>query len=119
MTYEPEIFDGEKGFDDAQLAFAGTADPSRLIHAVACGWHHTSISQYEGAFCVVQTGSALEELVGDVVEVKHGTRTALVYCVGTSRALITPISLSRPAFIRIAQLYLSDVRVLAQAVTRG
>lgn len=111
---EPEILDGMRGWTGAQRAFAGVVDPARPRYVLDVGWYDTGIDDNEGAFCMVRTGSPLEELVGDVVHVRRGTRSGLVYCVGAA-SIATDLALARPAFLRFGPLSDETFRAVAQA----
>jgi hypothetical protein len=115
---ELEVLDGLRAWDEAQAAFQGTLDTTRTRWLVDLGWYDTSIDDREGAFAMVQQGSDLEEMVGDVVRVDYGSKVAYVYMLGGAD-LSAPMSLSRPAYFRLAMLSVATIPVAVQPVKRA
>jgi hypothetical protein len=115
---EPEILDGMRGWIGSQRALAGVPDPTRARRVLDVGWYDTGLDDHEGAFCMARAGSALEELVGDVVQVQWRKRTGLLYCVGAA-AIPTDLALSRPAYLRFAALADETFRAVVQAVIQA
>jgi hypothetical protein len=72
-------------------------------------WHHTTLDEHEGAFAVAREGGPLEEMVGDVLRVSYGDRSAYVYVVDASDDLDADLSLARRAFIQLANLSEDEV----------
>lgn len=115
---ETEILDGTRSWNDAQAIFAGVPDPARTRYRVDCGWYDTIVEEHDGSFCMIKDGSALEELVGDFVQVDYGVRSIWVYCIGGSLDLPADLALQRTAFIRLASLQLETITVIARPTTR-
>ena len=108
--YEPELLDAARSYPNAQAALAGTVDPNQeRIRASAC-WYDTSVSEYAGSFGLVKTGSAIEELVGDIVLVTYGHKSTWLYIVGSAN-LPTDLGIAREPWSRIADLALQSIRV--------
>lgn len=112
------VLDGMRGQEGSQAAFAGVPDPARSRFVADCGWYGPDADAHEGFFCLVQTGSAMVDLIGDVVIVTYGLLTVSAYCLGRA-SLPGGLSLSRPAWLRLAPLNVATVPVLAQAVLRA
>lgn len=112
---EPLILDGSRAFPETQNAFSGPVDSTRARHLVACSWYDTSLSDYEGAFCLIQAGSELEELVGDIVSVKYRGKEIFVYCVGGAE-LTTDFALFRRAFFALEDLAYDEINAVVQPV---
>jgi hypothetical protein len=112
---EPEILNGTRAWAEAQTYFQGIPDPTRTRYDVQCSWYGTSISEWEGSFCVIQAGSELEDLVGDIVQVFYRDRSCFLYCVGGAD-IPTPLALTRQAFLRIAALSNDEISVGVQPV---
>lgn len=110
---DSKVLVGMGGWEDAQTIFLGVGNPIQPYFLIECGWHDTSVDDNEGAFCMAQAGSALEDMVGSVVKVSYKNQAIFVYCVGTA-VLATPISLQRAAFLRLEQLSESVISVVAQ-----
>ena len=106
---ETPLLDGARAWAESQAAFQTVPNPTRTFYYEDAVWYDTIEDDNEGAFCLVRADSPLQELVGEVVWVRHGLRTALVYCVGTSAALPTNIALQRAAFFQLATLDRSTI----------
>jgi hypothetical protein len=114
---EPEILDGMRSYEAAQTAYAGVPDPTRTRFSTIAGWYDTSIDDNEGYFCMVQQGSRLEELIGDIVHIRYRRRSLNVYCIGGT-ALPTEIALFRAAYFRLQMLNTEEIKVTVQAIVR-
>lgn len=113
---EPEILDGSRAWAKTQQLFEGRVDPTRKRHAVKCTWYDTTVNEHEGAFCMVQAGSDLEDLVGDLVRVAWRNTEIFVYCIGGSADLPYPLALSRRAMWHVADLAKDHIDVTVQAL---
>lgn len=91
------------GWETAQLMLAGAVE-SRTQRLVSAEWHHTSLDDREGAFALVREGGPLEDLVGDVVLVSTGGRSAFVYVAGMTDDMDEDLSLARRAFAALGNL---------------
>lgn len=114
---ESEILDGMRGWTGSQRAFIGVADGAAPRRVLDVGWYDTGLDEHEGAFCLVRAGSALEDLVGEVVRFQRQRFVGHVYCVGGA-ALSTDVALSRPTFLRFAPLSDETFRGIVQAIAR-
>lgn len=115
---EPDILNGMRGLTGAQSAFAGVADPVKTRFITDCGWYGTDVDEHEGFFCLAQADSALEDLIGEVVQIRYGVRSVLVYCVGATE-LPGELSLARTAYMQLAPLNVESIPVQAQGVLRA
>jgi hypothetical protein len=115
---EPEILDGARAWPEAQAALRGVIDPNRRRWETEAYWYDTAINEHEGAFCMVQAGSEMEDLIGDVVEVRYLDKTIYVYCVGAAD-LATDYALARTAFFWIELLDRDQISVGVQPVVRS
>lgn len=113
---EPEILDGSRAWLETQDAFRGHVDPSRKRHSVRCTWYDTTVSEYEGAFCVVQQDSDLEELIGELVRVSQAGKEIFLYCVGATPDIPFPFAITRRAMLGFAPLSHDSIEVMAQAL---
>lgn len=113
---EPEIQDGSRAWAKAQELFAGPPDSTRQRYDVDCSWYDTSVDDNLGAFCLIQAGHALEEVVGEVVQVKYRSRTIYVYCIGGAD-IDTPIALTRYAMLQLHDLAVDSIRVAVRPLT--
>ena len=107
---EQEILDASRGFADAQLTLQGSIDIDiQRIYTQAC-WYDSSTNEHEGCFALVNSGSDLESLVGDIVLVTYKKKSVWVYIVAATN-LPTDIGLFRSAWIRIADLAEDEIGV--------
>lgn len=96
---EPEVSKGRRAFPVAQQLFAGA--PVAAERTIECGWYDTSVHPESGAFALVQVGAGLDDLIGEIVQVTNGARSAFVY-VMQAAAIPTPFGLARRAWFAIA-----------------
>lgn len=115
-TDEPEIVDGSRAWVATQLLFKGQADPTRKRHTAHACWYDTTVDENEGAFCVIQAESELEELVGETVRVAYRNKVVYLFCVGGSSDLPVPLGLTRQAMMRLADLAKDHIDVTVQPV---
>lgn len=115
---EPDILDGMRSWSGSQRAFESVGGPQSPVRVLDIGWYGTEVDEHEGAFCMVQADSVLEDLIGEVVDVRANGRRGLVYCVGASSGLPVEFSLSRPAFLRFDLLSAETVRATVQGTDR-
>lgn len=113
---EVEILNGSRAWAETQAAFVGAIDAARTRYSVDCGWYDTRVDENEGAFCMVRTGSDLEELIGDFVRVSYADIKVYLYCVGASANVSADLALARTAFMRLQPLNVTKIRVIAQAM---
>lgn len=111
---EPEILDGSRSWAKTQELFNGHVDPTRQRHAVRCTWYDTTVDDNEGAFCVVQADSALEELVGEHVRVAYNDKEQFLYCVAGSADIPEPFAITRQAMLALAPLSHDYIEVTVQ-----
>jgi hypothetical protein len=113
LTAVPELSDEEwaaYGWNTAQVRLAGQGTvQSGSRRSATVEWHHTTLDEHEGAFAVAREGGPLEEMVGDVLRVSYGDRSAYVYVVDASDDLDADLSLARRAFIQLANLSEDEV----------
>lgn len=114
---EPLILDGLRGWLDSQAALRGVPDVTFRAAPTAAGWYDTSVDDHEGAFCLINNGSALEDLVGNVVQVDTDSDTIWVYCLGGA-ALDNDIALARTAFARLGMLSEDELDVVVRRALR-
>lgn len=112
---ESEILDGARAWDESQVALQGAPDPNRTHFDVDASWYGVTESEWEGAFCLVQAGDDLEELIGDTVRVTYKQREIFVYCVGAGD-FPTRFALSRQAFFNLELLDKDEITVGVQPV---
>ncbi len=113
---EPEILHGSRAWPEAQRIFraVGVAVPrSRTSRLVRTSWYDTSTSEYEGAFCLIQSGSNLEYLVGRLVRVLYHGREILVYCVGGGE-LDSEFALFRRAYFALTDLAIDHIECVLE-----
>jgi hypothetical protein len=115
---ERDILDGMRSWTGAQRAFESVGDPGSPVRTVEAGWYGTDVDEHEGAFCMVKSGSLLEPLIGEVVEMRANQRRWVLYCIGASSSLPTDFALSRPAFLRFAALSDETVRATVRKTAR-
>lgn len=118
---EIEILDGSRAWPEAQRIFRlmGSPDPrTRTTRMVETSWYDTSASDYEGAFCLIQSGSELEHLVGDLVRVMYRDREIIVYCVGGAE-LDTDFALFRRAYFALTDLADPTIDCILQPIVRA
>lgn len=113
---EPEILDGTRAWAKTQQLFRGQPDPLRVRRAVRCTWYDTMVDEHEGAFCVIQANSALEDLVGDFVRVVYKNKEIFLYCVGGTSDIPTPLAITRQAMLYTASLSAEFIDVTVQAL---
>lgn len=117
---EPEILDGSRAWPEAQAIFSTQGVPdlrARISRMVEASWYDTSVSEYEGAFCLIQSGSDLEYLVGDLLRVVYRQREVYVYCVGGAE-LTTDFALARRAYFALRDLAVDPITVIVQPILR-
>lgn len=114
MIEEVEIVNGMRAWPESQVALRGATDPSQVFDVLAC-WYDTDIEEHEGAFCLVDVGGPLADLVGDFVRVTHAGREAFVYCLG-QEDLPCEIGLARRAFMALEFLNVSEIDVTVEVV---
>jgi hypothetical protein len=116
----PLITDEElaaRGWYSAQQALAGSIDSHRTVTTRA-EWHGTTTDPNRGAFALVREGGVLEDMVGEVLRVSAGHRSAFVYVVDSSDELDEDLSLARRAFFALGNA--SDESIVARvAVVQG
>lgn len=110
---EEELLIVERAFPEAQRLLAGI--PERSLGELRIGWHDTVARPETGAAAAVRTGSALEDLVGEVLRVAVGARSAYVYVAGAAD-LATDLSLARRAFLALAPLSTESVTAHVEVV---
>lgn len=117
---EIEILNGSHAWNEAQTLFRTnvTPDPrTRMAQLVRTSWYDTSASEYEGAFCMVQSGGDLESLVGDLLRVSYREREVIVYCVGGAE-LDTEFALFRRAYFALTDLAIEAIDCIIQPMIR-
>lgn len=118
---EIEILDGSRAWPEAQRIFhlMGSPDPrTRTARMVETSWYDTSASEYEGAFCMIQSGSELEHFVGDLIRVVYRDREIVVYCVGGAE-LDTDFALFRRAYFALTDLADATIDCILQPIVRA
>lgn len=88
------------GWYRSQQALGG-AVIRNTAQVVQVEWHGTSLDEHLGAFALAQTGSVMEDLVGERLRVTYRSRSIYVYVVDTSDELDYPLSLTRRAFMAL------------------
>jgi hypothetical protein len=114
-TDEPEILTATRSWDHSQAEFLGIPDPNRPAYGKLCAWYDTSVSEFEGACAMIQSGSALEDLVGDIVRVTYRDKEIFVYVIGGTE-LPTEIALTRMAWGRLENLSKDEIFVTVRPV---
>lgn len=103
LQYETELVIGRRSFASAQAAFSLFQGVQSIHTLVSLSWHGTNTDVNEGSFAVVQTGSALEELVGEIVRVKVDARSVYAYVV-TAADISVDMTLARRPFMAVGLL---------------
>lgn len=102
----------------AQLASPGLM-PTRPV-AASCGWHGTGLDPERGSFAIVARDGPLADLVGERLAVSRRdtaeARTVYVYVHADSDTLTEELSLTRRAFMALADPALEDVPVVVEVV---
>lgn len=112
---EPELMWAQRAFPMAQQILGGLGAPvRRLPGLVDVGWHGTEREPTRGATAVVGLGGD-QELVGEVLKVGRGRRVVFVYVLGV-RAVPTPYSISRRAFLGLGLLAMESLSCVVEVV---
>lgn len=107
-TTEVGVLQGRRAYPVTQQLFAGSPI-QRLASSTEVGWHDSNATTESGAFALVLTGGALEQYVGDRVQVTYAGRSTIVYVVEAVATLPWDISLWRRAFMELAGLPFAPV----------
>lgn len=116
-TDEPEILDGTRAWSKTQQLFHGVIDPGRRRFATEATWYDTSLNEHVGAFCVVQAGGIMEELIGDFVRFSWRNKEQFLYCVGGAE-IPTEFAVSRLAWLHLTEMSIDRVQCGVQALVR-
>jgi hypothetical protein len=98
---EIEILVGRRAFRAAQQLFAGA--PLSTPQSLDVGWHDSSVNPETGSFAVVQTGAGLDDLIGEIVQVRYYSRQVFAYVLEDAD-VPTPISITRRLFLALYRL---------------
>jgi hypothetical protein len=101
-----EVLLARQGFPDAQVAMLGAQKLVGFFHA---SWYGTNTDDERGCFAVVDELGPLTNYVGDFVYVSNGKRGVYVYVIGSKRALLSDIALTRRAFMAISLLAVDPI----------
>jgi hypothetical protein len=105
-----------RGWHSSQLALRGNIE-SASDRTVTAEWHGTSLDERRGAFALVREGGPLEELVGERVRVTRRSREAYVYIVGSTDDMDEDLSLTRRAWMALADAAEESIDLRLQVVT--
>lgn len=115
----PEILLGTRAHNESQRFFRGAPDPLRKRRRAVCDWYDTSVSAFEGDFCMITADSKFEDLVGELVVVKWHNKKQFLYCVGGfDFDEGVDIALARKPFMYFTYLSSGPIRVTIQALVR-
>lgn len=113
---EPEIAWGRRAFPEAQRLFDEAGSPgARWPGQLDTGWHSSSVHEETGAFALVRSGAGLDDLIGEVIEVRTDYRSVLVYVLA-SRDIEQQLSLTRRAFLALALLTKESISTAVRVV---
>lgn len=104
LEYESELVIGRRSFVAAQKYLSTFVSVVSTISNVSLSWHDTAVDLNEGSFAVVQSGSDLEDLVGEIVRVKVGRRTVFAYVVAESSMIQVDMTLAQRPFMAVGLL---------------
>lgn len=110
---EEEVLWARRAWGKSQALLDGSA--LRNYGPVAVGWHEATTHHEVGAFAVVRTGGPWDELIGEILRLTYANRSVFVYCFGGAN-VPTDLSLSRPAFLRLALLSNESVNAIVEVV---
>lgn len=116
MPLEEEILYGIRGFGATQDLFTGTPLITFLSNPIKCSWYGTEINQNRGAFCLVQEGAELDNLVGEFVRITYKQREITLYCLAETPEIDTPIAITRRAWSAIERLSLDEIFAYVQVI---
>lgn len=108
---EPEVIASRLAFPDAQawLDGHGTA-----VGEFNVGWFGSTMISTRGCFAVVNLGQDnVANLVGEILRIRNGPRSVLVYCVART-TLPWDIAISRRAFLELSLL--TEASLLSSSV---
>lgn len=113
---EPEILDGMKAFGDTQLLFVGVPKETRFVDPIDCSWYGRAIDERRGTFALVQEGSDYEDFVGEFLKLTAGERSIVVYCLGATPQIETPLAITRRCFLELAMLAEESISTYVQVL---
>lgn len=99
--YEAETILAHRSFATAQGWMALFTNVETIFTSVSVNWHDTNVDVNDGSFAVVQTGSRLADLVGEIVRIAVGTRSVYAYVVSESTVIPTEVTLTKRAFLAL------------------
>lgn len=112
-TSEPMIV-AARAFTTAQRGLsAGQPEPAQ---STLLGWHGVSLAE-PGSYALVQADGPLEDLVGEVAEVRVEARTVRVYVLA-SADVSEPITIDRRAYLALSELWQPTQRATVARVAR-
>lgn len=117
MKLEEEIQYGIRAFPKTQEIFTGEPATSFFANPQRATWYGTAVNPYYGAFCVVQEGEGLGDLVGEFLRITYKQdREISLYCVAETPDIEVPIGLQRRAWNQIERLSLDEILVYMQVI---
>lgn len=114
---EPEILDGMRAFGDTQKLFVGVPKEARFVDPIDCSWYGSAIDQRRGAFAFVKEGAGYEDFVGEFLRLSIEERSIVVYCLGATPQIDTPLAIARRCFAEVANLAEELVPAYTQVLT--
>lgn len=100
---EPELLVIRRAFPEAQRLLAGGS--VARVGSIEVGWHGTGTHPELGSsHAVVRSFAGYDDLVGEVLRIRRGSRPAIFVYVLGARDVPTPVSVSRRAFMALGLL---------------
>lgn len=103
-------------FPTAQRLLSGAVVRGSLVRTY-CEWHADSDDGDPelGSFCMARVGGPLENLVGERLRIRYGTKTVYAYC-HRAAALDDDLSLTRSLFARLGNLSATHLHVSVEVI---
>lgn len=110
---EIELMHGRRAFAVAQSLLAGSPvlPPARR----QVGWHDSATHPEVGSFGVVSGDGDSADLIGEVVRIRVGDRSAFVYVLGR-RGVPTELSVTRRVFASLGLLAAESLDAIVEVV---
>lgn len=131
MTYldEPEVIEARRCSSHTQAQWAASERELYLPYMVSCSWYGTAVSPERGSFCLVREGSDFDSdparalhpdgAVGEYLRLSTAEgRSVLVYVLGSTDAIDTPLAVTRRAFMSLGLLPDGTAEVYAGVLDR-
>jgi hypothetical protein len=116
MADEPEIVEARRAFDDAQVLLDRVPE-SLWPSLVDVSWYGTATHPERGAFAIVARNGPLADLVGDHLRVRYREKTVNVYVIASSLDVLTPLALTRRAYMALEVASVLSVSCAVEILT--